>query len=97
MSTTRQEMETFLWEGKDRRGKKLKGERTGRNEMVVKAELRQQGIVPGRVRRKPKPLFGGAGKPVKAKDIASFTRQLATMMAAGLPPVNSFNNIIQYR
>lgn len=95
MSTTRQEMETFLWEGKDRRGKKLKGERTGRNEMVVKAELRQQGIVPGRVRRKPKPLFGGAGKPVKAKDIASFTRQLATMLAAGLPLVQAFNIIAQ--
>lgn len=96
MSTTRQEMETFLWEGKDKRGRKLKGERVGRNELIVRAELRQQGIVPSRVRRKPKPLLGGgSGKRIKPRDIATFTRQLATMLKAGLPLVASFNIISQ--
>ena len=57
-TTTQDQMQTFQWEGKDKRGKKLKGERLGRNEMIIKAELRQQGIIPGRVKRKPKPLSG---------------------------------------
>lgn len=95
MATTPEQMETFLWEGKDRRGKKMKGERVGRNEMIVKAELRQQGIVPGRVRKKPKPLFGGAGKRITPRDIAVFTRQLATMLFSGIPLVQSFGIISQ--
>jgi type IV pilus assembly protein PilC len=89
-------METFLWEGKDKRGKKIKGERLGRNEMIVKAELRQQGIIPGRVRKKPKPLFGsGGGKKIKPGDIAVFTRQLATMLYSGIPLVQAFGIISQ--
>ncbi len=95
MATTQEQMQTFLWEGKDRRGKKLKGERVGRNEMIVKAELRQQGIVPGRVKRKPKPLFGSTGSRIKAKDIAVFTRQLATMLYSGIPLVQAFGIIGQ--
>jgi type IV pilus assembly protein PilC len=95
MATTKQELETFLWEGKDKRGKKLKGEKTGRNENLIKAELRQQGILPGRVRKKPKPLFGGAGKRISPKDIAIFTRQLATMLTSGIPLVQSFGIISQ--
>jgi type IV pilus assembly protein PilC len=96
MATTKQEMETFLWEGKDKRGKKLKGERAGRNEMLIKAELRQQGIIPSRVRKKPKALFGSSsGKAIKPKDIAVFTRQLATMLTSGIPLVQSFTIISQ--
>ncbi len=96
MATTKQELETFLWEGKDKRGKKLKGERAGRNEMLIKAELRQQGIIPSRVRKKPKALFGGGGgKAIKPKDIAVFTRQLATMLTSGIPLVQSFTIISQ--
>ncbi|WP_376697478.1 type II secretion system F family protein [Wenzhouxiangella sp. EGI_FJ10305] len=95
MATTQEQMQTFLWEGKDKRGKKLKGERLGRNEMIVKAELRQQGIVPGRVKRKPKPMFGSAGKRIKPKDIAIFTRQLATMLYSGIPLVQAFGIIGQ--
>lgn len=95
MATTREQMETFLWEGKDKRGKKMKGERLGRNEMIVKAELRQQGIVPGRVKRKPKPLFGGTGRRIKPGDIAVFTRQLATMLYSGIPLVQAFGIIGQ--
>jgi type IV pilus assembly protein PilC len=95
MATTPDQMETFLWEGKDKRGKKIKGERLGRNEMIVKAELRQQGIVPGRVKKKPKPLFGASGSRIKAGDIAVFTRQLATMLYSGIPLVQAFGIISQ--
>ena len=96
MATTKQELETFLWEGKDKRGKKIKGERAGRSEMLIKAELRQQGIIPGRVRKKPKALFGSdSGKSIKPKDIAIFTRQMATMLNSGIPLVQSFTIIGQ--
>ena len=96
MATTKQELETFLWEGKDKRGKRLKGEKAGRSEMLIKAELRQQGIIPSRVRKKPKALFGGgSGKAIKPKDIAVFTRQLATMLTSGIPLVQSFTIISQ--
>ena len=96
MATTKQELETFLWEGKDKRGKKIKGEKAGRSEMLIKAELRQQGIIPSRVRKKPKSLFGSeSGKSIKPKDIAVFTRQLATMLTSGIPLVQSFTIISQ--
>jgi len=95
MATTNEQMQTFLWEGKDKRGKKLKGERLGRNEMLVKAELRQQGIIPGRVKKKPKPLLGSSGKRISAKDMAVFTRQLATMLYSGIPLVQAFGIIGQ--
>ncbi len=93
MATTRDELETFVWEGKDKRGKVLKGERAARSQTLVRAELRKQGITPSRVRKKPKPLFGGAGKSIRARDIAIFTRQLATMLNAGIPLVQSFGII----
>jgi type IV pilus assembly protein PilC len=95
MATTKEQMQTFLWEGKDKRGKKIKGERVGKNEILVKAELRQQGIIPGRVRKKPKPLFGTSGKRITPKDLAVFTRQLATMLYSGIPLVQSFGIIAQ--
>lgn len=84
---------TFLYEGKDRRGSKIKGEMEGRNPNLVKAELRRQGINPTRVRKKPKDLFGGRGKRIKPRDIATFSRQLATMMKAGVPMVSTFDVI----
>jgi type IV pilus assembly protein PilC len=93
MATTRDELEVFLWEGKDKRGKVLKGERSASSQNLIRAELRKQGITPSRVRKKPKPLFGGAGKSIKARDIAVFTRQLATMLNAGIPLVQSFGII----
>ncbi|NDY95232.1 type II secretion system F family protein [Wenzhouxiangella sp. C33] len=63
--------------------------------MFIKAELRQMGIIPSRVRKKPKPLFGSAGKRIGAKDISVFTRQLATMLTSGIPLVQSFTIIGQ--
>ena len=79
----------FVWEGTDKRGKKVKGEMSGQSDAVVKATLRRQGINVGKVKKKPKPLFGGK-KKVTAKDIAVFSRQMATMMSAGVPLVQSF-------
>ncbi|NKI34686.1 type II secretion system F family protein [Wenzhouxiangella sp. XN79A] len=92
-TTTRDNLETFLWEGKDKRGKTLKGERQARNQTLIRAELRKQGITPARIRKKPKPLFGATGKSIKSRDIAIFTRQLATMLNAGIPLVQAFGII----
>jgi len=80
----------FVWEGTDKRGKKVKGEMAGQNDALVKATLRRQGINPGKVKKKGKPLFGAGGKRITAKDIAIFSRQMATMMSSGVPLVQSF-------
>ncbi|MFL1406133.1 type II secretion system F family protein [Marinobacter sp. M1N3S26] len=85
-----EKLQAYVWEGKDRKGNKTKGEVSGTNLALVKAQLRKQGIMPSKVKRKPKPLFGGS-KKVTAFDVAMFTRQLATMMKAGVPLVQSFD------
>ncbi|EMU9081478.1 type 4a pilus biogenesis protein PilC, partial [Pseudomonas aeruginosa] len=82
----------FIWEGTDKKGAKVKGELTGQNPMLVKAHLRKQGINPLKVRKKGISLLG-AGKKVKPMDIALFTRQMATMMGAGVPLLQSFDII----
>ncbi len=84
---------TFLWQGVDRKGSKVKGEAQAASEILLKADLRRQGINPTKVKKKPKDLFGGNGKKVVPKDIAIFARQLATMMSAGVPLVQSFEII----
>lgn len=90
MAEKAQKLESYIWEGKDRRGNKSKGELTGANLALVKAQLRKQGIIPDKVKKKPKPLFGGS-KKITPFDIAMLTRQLATMMKAGVPLVQSFD------
>lgn len=80
----------FIYKGVDRKGKKVEGEISGASQALVKAQLLKQGIRPKIVRKKPKPLFGGGGKKIKPLDIAIFTRQLATMIKAGVPLVQSF-------
>ena len=80
----------FLWSGTDKRGRKVNGEIGGANIALVRAQLRRQGIVPDRVKKKPKSLFGERKKAIKPADVAVFTRQLATMMKAGVPLVQSF-------
>ena len=84
------QMQTFTWVGIDKRGVKIKGEQVSKNASLVKAALRQQGINPQAVKAKAKPLFGKAGKAIKSRDIAIFSRQLATMMSAGVPMVQGF-------
>ncbi|GAB2490310.1 type II secretion system F family protein [Arenimonas alkanexedens] len=83
-------MENFIWEGTDKRGVKMKGETTSKNANLLRAELRKQGINPTVVRTKSKPLFGNAGKTISAQDISVFSRQIATMLQAGVPMVQSF-------
>jgi len=90
MAEKAQKLESYVWEGKDRKGNKSKGELTGANLALVKAQLRKQGIIPDKVKKKPKPLFGGS-KKITPFDIAMLTRQLATMMKAGVPLVQSFD------
>ena len=82
----------FVWEGKNKRAQKVKGELSGPNMAVIKAQLRKQGIMPEKVKRAPKPLMGGAakGKKIQTADITFFTRQMATMIKAGVPLVQSF-------
>jgi type IV pilus assembly protein PilC len=81
----------FTWEGKDRAGKKVKGKLVAVNEAAVRTELRRQGVVATRV-RKQSTLFKSQGR-VTAADIAIFSRQMATMMSAGIPLVQSFDII----
>ncbi len=82
------ELQPFVWVGTDKRGVKMKGEQLAKNANLLRAELRRQGINPGQVKPKPKPLFGASGSPVKPKDIAFFSRQMATMMKSGVPHKN---------
>ncbi len=84
----------FLYQGTNRGGAKVKGEIFALSDTLAKSELRKQGINPIRVKKKPKSLFGGAAKP-DPSDIAIFARQIATMMQAGVPLVQSFEIIGQ--
>ena len=93
MATTQAQPIVFLWQGRDKRGTKLKGQQIATTPNLVRAELRRQGINPISVKKKPKALFGGAGSRVSSKDIAVFSRQLATMLKSGVPLVTAFQII----
>lgn len=80
----------FVWEGKDKSGKRVKGEMSGTSESLIRAVLRRQGVTPLKVKKKSKPLFGGGKKKITTKDITVFSRQLATMMSSGVPLVQAF-------
>ncbi len=84
---------TYQWVALDKRGKRMKGDMPARNASLVKAELRRQGMNPQTVRERSKPLFGSTGSTVKPGDVAVFSRQIATMMASGVPMVQSFDII----
>jgi len=75
----------FIWQGVNKSGAKIKGEQSGENLNAIKVDLRSRGIVPLKVKRKPKPLFSKKKPKIKPGDIAIFSRMLATMMQAGLP------------
>lgn len=79
----------FLWEGTDRNGKKVKGKTLADNETKVRADLRRQGVVPTKIKKQRPGLFSGS-KAITSGDISIFSRQLATMLAAGIPLVQSF-------
>src|SRR5271156_5191566 len=79
----------FLWEGKDKRGNKVRGKSLAANEATLRADLRRQGVAATRIKT---PTMRSGGK-VNALDIAVFSRQLATMMSAGIPMVQAFEII----
>jgi type IV pilus assembly protein PilC len=81
----------FLWEGTDKQGRKTKGEINSTNPAIAKAELRRQGIVTTKVRKKSQGFSLGGGGSIKPADIALFTRQMSTMMRAGVPLVQAFD------
>lgn len=92
MATKAVKVSVYAWEGVDKKGTKLTGEITGHNPALVKAQLRKQGVNPTKVRKKSASLFG-KGKKIKPLDIAFFSRQMATMMKAGVPLLQSFDII----
>src|SRR5512145_3149503 len=77
----------FEWEGRDRNGKQVRGETRASGENQVMAALRRQGVSPTKIKKRRM----SAGKKIKPKDIAIFTRQLATMMKAGVPLLQAFD------
>ena len=79
---------SFLWEGKDKRGKVVKGKSLAKDENALRAELRRQGVAPGKIKKQSARVGGGRITP---GDIAVFSRQLATMLSAGIPLVQAFD------
>jgi type IV pilus assembly protein PilC len=77
----------FAWEGRDKRGARIKGKSLAPDEQTLRAELRRQGVAPSRIRKQRQ---GRKGGKVNAADIAVFSRQLSTMLAAGIPLVQAF-------
>ncbi len=90
MATARREIKDvlYLWEGVDKKGRKLKGDMRAPGEAVVQSMLRRQGITVTKVKKQSSLL---RGKRITDKDITLFTRQLATMMKAGVPLLQSFD------
>lgn len=93
VSRNTSQMQPFVWQGTDKRGVKMKGEQSAKNVNMLRAELRRQGITPSVVKPKPKPLFGSAGSRITPKEIAFFSRQMATMMKSGVPIVGALEII----
>ena len=98
MATNKAEVQlNFAYEGTDKRGQKTKGEISGKNIALAKAQLRKQGINVAKIHKKSSGLFSGGArkKKITPMDIALFTRQLATMMKAGVPLVQSFEIVAE--
>jgi type IV pilus assembly protein PilC len=81
----------YAWEGVDRRGNRVKGETRASDVAAVRADLRRQGVNPLKIKKKAQSLFANRKKKIRSIDIAVFSRQLATMMAAGVPLVQAFD------
>ncbi|WP_447651896.1 type II secretion system F family protein [Pseudomonas abietaniphila] len=92
MATKAVKSSVYTWEGMDKKGAKLSGELSGHNPALIKAQLRKQGINPTKVKKKSA-SFLSPGKKIKPLDIAFFSRQMATMMKAGVPLLQSFDII----
>jgi type IV pilus assembly protein PilC len=81
----------FAWEGTDRKGNRIKGEARAASIALARADLRRQGITPLKVKKKASSIFSNRKKKITSKDISIFSRQLATMMSAGVPMVQAFD------
>ena len=86
---------TFMYEGVDRKGVKIKGEILSKNQALAKAELRKQGITTKKVRKKVDLNIGSGKKKITSQDITIFMRQMATMMKAGVPLVQAFDIVAE--
>ena len=91
--TVKTEQLDFIWEGIDKNRKKISGEIPAKSEIVARTELRRQGYRVTKIRKKPKPWFTVRVKAIKPGDIAVFSRQLATMLKAGVALVQAFDII----
>jgi type IV pilus assembly protein PilC len=80
----------YAWEGTDKKGARISGETRATNVAMVRADLRRQGVNPLKINKKAASIFSSRKKKITSGDIAVFSRQLATMMAAGVPLVQSF-------
>ncbi len=85
----------FVWTGTDRNGRKSKGEVLATTAAIARVQLRKQGIATKSVKKKPKSLISFGAKKIQPADIAIFTRQLATMMKAGVPLVQAFDIVAE--
>ncbi|MGB5201808.1 MAG: type II secretion system F family protein, partial [Sedimenticolaceae bacterium] len=81
----------FAWEGTDRKGNRIKGESRAATIALARADMRRQGITPIKVRKKSSSIFTNRKQKITSKDIAIFSRQLSTMMSAGVPMVQAFD------
>ncbi len=92
MATATKKLQNYTWVGRDAKGRTVRGEQEAPNQAYVKAVLRRQGVKPQKVRKQPKPLFEFKTK-IKAKDISIFSRQLSTMISAGIPVASAINSM----
>lgn len=92
MAAKAAKIKLYAWEGMDRKGTKIAGEMSSPSIALVKAHLRKQNIVPGKIKVKSASILN-RGKKIKPMDIALYTRQMATMMRAGVPLLQSFDII----
>jgi len=86
-----QKTSLYTWEGADKKGSRISGESRSTNIAMVRADLRRQGINPLKIRKKSTSIFSSRKKKITSGDIAVFSRQLATMMSAGVPMVQAFD------
>ena len=79
----------YVWQGINRKGQKVSGEMQGENPNQVKAELRKQGVNVSKISRKSQSLFSKYSGAIKPMDIAMISRQITTMLSAGVPLVQT--------
>lgn len=89
-AAAKKKLDVYSWEGVDKQGKKIRGEMEAMSVAFVNATLRRQGVNPLKVGKRSKPLFS-MKKKITPKDVAIFTRQLATMLVAGIPVAQAFD------